>query len=311
LIVFISLFAVGGKWFTNEYPDGPPLNSATHSGQVLSFGAIIFGSSSGWIPVAADYYIYFPEKTPDWRIFMMSFLGNWIGPAFALTCGAGIATALQTNPDWNAAYLAGNESTAALIEIAFRSLGNVRYFFLFILAWSQINNNIFNYYSISISMQLFGHWSKRIPRFFWSFIGLVVMILISIFGRNKLDAILSDLVAIIGYWTILYFVIYLEEHLIFRQNYFTNWLKNGTSGIGWDMEAWDTPRLLPFGLAAMLAFCVGVAGSVVGMSQAWYTGPIAKKVGDDGADLGIELGFIFAGVVFPPLRYLELKKFGK
>lgn len=77
------------------------------------------------------------------------------------------------------------------------------------------------------------------------------------------------------------------------------------------MEAWNDKRKLPMGFAAMFAFLVGCAGAIVGMAQIWYTGPIAKKVGDDGADLGIELGFLFAGVVFPPLRYLELRAFGK
>lgn len=160
-------------------------------------------------------------------------------------------------------------------------------------------------------MQLFGNWSVRIPRYVWSILALIVMIITSVLGRNHLYNILSDLVAIIGYWTIIYFVVFIEEHLIFRQSYLTRWLRNGTSGIGWNLEAWNQPSMLPIGFAALFAFCVGAAGSVVGMAQVWYVGPIAKKVGDFGADLGIELGFLFAGVVFPPLRYLELKKFGR
>lgn len=55
LIVFIALFAVGGKWFTNAVPEPGPESSPTRAGDVLSFAAIIFGSNSGWIPVAADY----------------------------------------------------------------------------------------------------------------------------------------------------------------------------------------------------------------------------------------------------------------
>lgn len=309
MIVFISLYAVGGKHFTNARPE-PDIDSQTHSGNVLTFGAIIFGSSSGWIPVAADYYIYFPEKTPSWRIFMISFLGIWVIPSFAITCGAGFASTLQTKANWAAAFEDSSGTSADFIEIAFRHLGNVRYFFLFILAWSMINNNIFNYYSISISMQLFGAWSVKVPRFFYTILALVVMIIISVLGRNNLHDILSDLIAIIGYWSIIYFVIYIEEHLIFRQPYLTRWLGDA-SGIGWDLNVWNDRRKLPFGLAANFAFCVGIAGAVVGMGQVWYVGPIAKKVGAYGADLGIELAFLFSGIVFPPLRYLELKRFGK
>jgi len=38
------------------------------------------------------------------------------------------------------------------ILYSLESLGNVRYFFVFIMAISTLNNNIFNLYSISISM---------------------------------------------------------------------------------------------------------------------------------------------------------------
>jgi purine-cytosine permease-like protein len=54
-VVFISLYAVGTPWFTTGPSPIPDSNSQTHSGDVLSFLAIIFGSSSGWVPVTADY----------------------------------------------------------------------------------------------------------------------------------------------------------------------------------------------------------------------------------------------------------------
>lgn len=37
--------------------------------------------------------------------------------------------------------------------------------------------------------------------------------------------------------------------------------------------------------------------------------PIGIMIGDYGADLGIELGFLFSAVAYPPLRYIELKFF--
>lgn len=39
--------------------------------------------------------------------------------------------------------------------------------------------------------------------------------------------------------------------------------------------------------------------------------PIAKKIGDYGGDIGIELGFSFAVISYPLLRYLELKHVGR
>ena len=43
------------------------------------------------------------------------------------------------------------------------------------------------------------------------------------------------------------------------------------------------------GIAGIVAGCCGVAGAVVGMAQVYYTGPIAKKIGMFGADLGFEV----------------------
>lgn len=45
------------------------------------------------------------------------------------------------------------------------------------------------------------------------------------------------------------------------------------------------------GAAGIFAGCFGVAGAVVGMSEVWYTGPLAKKAwAEFGADLGFEVG---------------------
>jgi hypothetical protein len=74
-------------------------------------------------------------------------------------------------------------------------------------------------------------------------------------GYESLFAIISNLGAIIAYWTIIYFAIILEEAIIFRRSR------------GWNLEGWDNPKLLPAGYAAMLAFWIGVAGSIVGMGQ--------------------------------------------
>ena len=38
---------------------------------------------------------------------------------------------------------------------------------------------------------------------------------------------------------------------------------------------------------------------------------IAEKIGMYGGDLGLHLSIIFAGVTYPILRMLEIKKFGR
>ena len=54
-----------------------------------------------------------------------------------------------------------------------------------------------------------------------------------------------------------------------------------------------------------------VAGAVLGMSQVWYIGVVAKKIEPKfGGDIGFELAAAFAGTVYPIARYIE-KKFGR
>lgn len=97
----------------------------------------------------------------------------------------------------------------------------------------------------------------------------------------------------------IYFAILFEEQVIFRRR------------TGWDLLAWDNKYKLPLGYASGLAFCFGIAGSVVGMAQTWYIGPIGAMIGDSGGDLGVELGFAFTMITYPAFRWYELKKFGR
>lgn len=48
-----------------------------------------------------------------------------------------------------------------------------------------------------------------------------------------------------------------------------------------------------------------------GMSQVWYIGPLAKLVGEYGGDMGNYVGFAFAALVYAPLRWFEVRKFGR
>lgn len=58
-------------------------------------------------------------------------------------------------------------------------------------------------------------------------------------------------------------------------------------GRGWNWENWDRQEKLPVGIAALIAFLVGWAGAILCMAQVWYVGPIAKQVGNHGADVSL------------------------
>lgn len=106
----------------------------------------------------------------------------------------------------------------------------------------------------------------------------------------------------IGYWLAIYEGISLTEHFLFKR------------GFGGYIPAhYDQASKLPPGIAAIAAFCFGIAGMVTGMSQVWFVGPIALHAGEApyGGDVGFELGFAFAAVSYAVLRTLELKYFGR
>lgn len=77
-----------------------------------------------------------------------------------------------------------------------------------------------------------------------------------------------------------------------------------------DIISSTSPANLPFPHSA--AACFGVAGAVVGMAETYYIGPIAKDIAMPfGGDLGFELAAAFAGVTYPPLRWLEIRMTGR
>lgn len=105
-----------------------------------------------------------------------------------------------------------------------------------------------------------------------------------------------------AYWICPWITISLEEYFIFHK----------LQGKSFDWSIYNDRTKLPIGYAALLSFLIGFAGAIVGMYQIWYTGPIALMIGGEyGGDIGDWLGIGFTAIVFPPLRYLELKKFGR
>ena len=81
----------------------------------------------------------------------------------------------------------------------------------------------------------------------------------------------------------------------------------------YNISIWNSPELLPPGFAAVVAFCFGVFGAIMGMAQVWWIGPIGKHIGlpDFGGDVGFELSFAFAALSFLGLRYFEKRSFGR
>jgi purine-cytosine permease-like protein len=161
-------------------------------------------------------------------------------------------------------------------------------------------------YSAAFCAQLLSTHAEKLPRIFWNTMATIVFVVISIPGRDKLLTIFSNFLPLIGYWTIMWIVMTAEEEWLFRRR-----IRTATHDPAkpYDWNSWSDRKKLPLGLAATAAFLIGWAGAILCMNQVYYTGPIARMAG--GADIGLPVGAAWAGLVYPPLRYMEWKKTGR
>ena len=122
------------------------------------------------------------------------------------------------------------------------------------------------------------------------------LIPVAIIGAKHFYSTFVNIINIIGYWSTIFSAIVIAEHLIFRRN---DWSL-------YDLSQWCTPRQLPPGLAALLAFLCGCGIVVPCMSQAWYEGPIAAA---GTGDIGIIVSFVLTLIVYPVFRAMEKSVF--
>ncbi|TFK56838.1 cytosine-purine permease [Heliocybe sulcata] len=297
-LVMLFLWGLGGRAGYDISAQKPLEDSGRAlSADILSFGGIVFGSFSGWAPVAADYNCRLPVTTPPLKVFLLTFFGLFIPICFVEILGAALMTI--TDPAYTAAFEAG--STGGLLAQVLSPWHGGGKFILVLLALSVVANNIPNTYSTALSIMALGRPFALIPRFVWTLLAFTIYTVAGVAGREHFSEILSNFLSILSYWTAFFIVIVAEEHFIFRRRR------------GYNLDDYDTPSRLPLGVAGVLAGCFGVAGAVVGMSEVWYTGPLGRDAGTPlyGADLGFELAAAFAAVTFLPLRYLEIRLTGR
>lgn len=117
-----------------------------------------------------------------------------------------------------------------------------------------------NIYSSALSIQLLGQHFLAIPRFILcTFLSLVTFAL-AYGGRNVLENILNNLLAILGYWTLAFALILFIEHFWFRP-------RLG----GYDLNVWQDPKRLPMGLAGTASLLIGIGFTFLGMCQTWVS----------------------------------------
>lgn len=320
------------KNFDNSHVD--PL---TIKGNWLSFFSLCYSITSTWGSITADYYILFPEDTPKSQVFLLTFFGTFVPTLFVGILGLLLASVAVVYKPWTEAY--DKFGMGGLLHAGFERWNGFGKFCVVVLILSLISNNIINTYSAAFSIQLSSVFAARVPRWFWSLFCTIVYLVCALVGRNHFSTILGNFLPMIGYWISMYFILLLEENLIFRRHFLHLYTKEFPQGktddeepqegqssrmnlhrikrkllasknrYNWDM--WNNYDALTHGYAATFAFLCGVAGVVVGMAQVYWIGPLAANFGEFGGDLAMWLSMGFSGLVYPWCRLLELKKFGR
>lgn len=291
-IVIIVQFARSGTFSSDAFVGGE-----TTAGNVLSFGGTVFGFATGWTSYASDYTVYQPRNANLVKIFFAIFLGLFLPLVATLILGAACATGIANKPEW--AQLYAENSVGGLVYgiLVVDSLHGFGQFCCVVLALSTVANNIPNMYSMALSAQTFWSPMAKVPRIVWTFVGNGATLAICIPAYYKFESVMENFMNLVSYYLAIYESLMLSSHFIWHKGNFR----------AYDYTQYQNKQAYPIGLAGTFGFCCGVAGVVVGMNQTWYSGVIAKQIGDYGGDIAFELAFAFAFIGFNITRYFEKK----
>lgn len=328
---FLTLYIVASKKFSYlTYGDIMGLDKSTLKGNWLSFLSLCYSITSTWGSIASDYYVLFPETTSDIQIFTITFFGIFLPTTFVGVIALLIGNVALSYQPWLEAY--ESYGMGGLLNAAFEPWGGGGKFLLILIFLSLVSNNIINTYSAAFGIQLAGNGFAKVPRWIWAILITAFYLVCALVGRNKFATILGNFLPMVGYWISMYFIILLEENTIFRTDRFiylytkefeatekdadptsqSQFVLLAKKKLHYNFNIWNDITRLTRGIAATAAFSVGVTGAAVGMSQTYWVGPVAKLCGGEyGGDIAMWLCMAISGVVYPPLRYWELKKFGR
>ncbi|EME77298.1 uncharacterized protein MYCFIDRAFT_146509, partial [Pseudocercospora fijiensis CIRAD86] len=228
-----------------------------------------------WSYLTADYNVRMPINTPRWRLLLSTFIGIWLPSVLVMILGAAMYDGVSDDVAWSEAYAA--YGVGGPLAKSLEPAGGFGKFLLVLAGLSSVANNIPNGYSFAIAAQNFGPWAIRVQRVVFVTMGFIVSVVVGYLASLSFEESLITLLDILGYWVVFFLVVVAEEHLIFRR---CDWSR-------YNFDDWDNPHQLPFGWAGIMAFVFGFLGALMGMSEAWYTSPIAKLIG--GGNIGHEL----------------------
>lgn len=284
---------------------------------ILSFSATIVGYVVSWCTLAADYTIYLHHGVSTVKIFSYSYFGFFFSCVLLQCLGAAFATTAFSQPEWFEAY--GQYNVGGLLGAALKPLGRFGEFCTVILAFSVFAACAPTMYSLGVSFQCITPFFTRVPRYAFSISSTILLVFhglfsayhsdltvfplyslipLAIVGATHFEVTLINFLGVLGYWSSAFCSILLVEHLYFR----------GGNVKSYDINVWNSVSGLPTGISGVAAFAGSFALIVPCMSQVWFTGPIAKK---GTGDIGCEVAFFFAGLLYLVFRTIEIKMTGR
>ncbi|RAH48196.1 uncharacterized protein BO95DRAFT_429586 [Aspergillus brunneoviolaceus CBS 621.78] len=293
LIVFSLLTGSAGPQFDF---DSPSVGTTTQiNAKRLAFFSLCLSIPLSWVPVAADYHVYYSPDIKRWKIWTVTTIGASLAFTVTLLLGAGLGSGVAHSARWRSIY---DGTPGSLLMAGYDRLGPLGRLCAVINVLTIVSNNAPASYSTGMNFQMLGNVWRKFPRPVYTTASTLVYASCAIGGRDFLYDIFRSVMPLIGYWAVIWFTIVVQEDLLFHR------------GRGYDWDAWNDRLRLPVGIAASIAFLVGWIGAIVGMDQAYFTGPVAAAIAE-GCDLGIWLGMGFTALAFPPLRLLEIRFIGR
>jgi len=292
LVLFVLIGVAGPHFDTSVASQG---TGAVLHGNRLSYFFLVASGPLSWSSASADYVVYYPKTTNRGFTFAATTCGITCGKLMIEFLGIGLGSGLLTNASWKQAF--DDHGIGALVVESYKPLNTFGKLCCVILAICIAANNIPGTYAAALNWQQLGAPFAKIPRPIWSTFSCIVFTVIAIAGRDSLFDIFINWLSLIGYWTIIWITMTLQDEYMFRKGRF-------------DWEIWDRKDLLPHGFAALFGMIVGWVFAVLCMYQTYFTGPIAKLVGN-GADLGLPVAMGVTMIIYPPARWLELKYVGR
>ncbi|KAK7224103.1 hypothetical protein V2G26_012106 [Clonostachys chloroleuca] len=290
LLAILVAVGCGGNKLYNQVDTEP----ATAS-NVLSFASLIAGFFLSWASIASDFTTYYDSQARSTSVFATSYLGLVVSSVPLMVLGAAIGGAVPNIPAWEEGYT--SNSVGGVLAAMLEPVGGFGKFLLVLLALSGLANMVGSVYALTLNFQaLFWLVRIRIPRLVFTLVATALIIPVGIKVAADFLSSLSNFLGIIGYWSACFSAVVLVEHFVFRKGLMESY----------DLDVWDKAKALPTGAAAIVASICSFGMVIPGMSQVWFTGPVAVYTGD----IGFEMAFVLTAVFYVPFRYVERKMIG-